>query len=308
MAPRSQTPLPKDEPKAKPLDGVAIRRLLALARPEAGRLALGMLFLLIGSISGLLYPVGLRFVVDEVLNKRRFDLINRVAELALMLFAIQGIAIGLRAYLFSTSGERVVTKLRDAVYRSLMRQEVGFFDARKTGELTSRLASDASVLQNTVAANVSMTLRAGVQVLGALAMLFYTSPQLTLMMLAVVPPVALGAVAYGRRVRRLSRDVQDALAQASEVAEESLAGIRTVRSFAAEELEARRYHGAVFKSFDLARRRAGIAAMFMSGASIGAYTAIGLVLWYGLKLVSQDRLSQGALVSFVIYTMTMAFS
>src|SRR5262245_53889417 len=109
MAPRSQTPSPKDEPKAKPLDGVAIRRLLALARPESRRLALGMLFLFIGSVSNLVYPQGLQFVVDEVLNKKRFEKINMVAAIALVLFAIQGIAIGLRAYLFSTSGERIVT-------------------------------------------------------------------------------------------------------------------------------------------------------------------------------------------------------
>src|SRR3954469_777609 len=133
MAPRSERALPRDEPNAKPLDGVAIRRLLALARPAAGPPALGILFLFLGSISNLFYPKGLQFVVDEVLNKKRFDLINQMAEVGLVLFAIQAIAIAVRYYLSSTSGERIVTKLRDAVYRSLMRQEVAFFDARKTG-------------------------------------------------------------------------------------------------------------------------------------------------------------------------------
>ncbi|HEY8210464.1 MAG TPA: ABC transporter transmembrane domain-containing protein [Myxococcaceae bacterium] len=308
MAPRSQNSLPKDEPNAKPLDGVAIQRLLALARPEAGRLLLGMVFLFLGSATTLLYPQGLKYMVDEVLAKGRTDLMDQAALVLLVVFALQSAAVALRFYLFSTSGERIVTRLRDSVYQSLVRQEVAFFDARKTGELTSRLQSDASVLQSTVSANVSMALRNGVQVLGALGMLFYTSPQLTLMMLAVVPPVALGAVAYGRRVRRLSRDVQDALAQASEVAEESLAGIRTVRSFAAEEVEAKRYHDAVFKSFDLARTRARFAAMFMSAASFGAYGAIALVLWYGGRMVTSGALSQGSLVSFILYTMTMAFS
>jgi len=309
MAPRSQRPLPKDEPNAKPLDGVAIRRLLALAKPEAGRLALGMVFLVLGSLTTLLYPQGLKFLVDEVLNKGRADLLDRAALVLIGVFAVQGVAMAMRFYLFSTSGERVVTRLRDAVYRSLMRQEIAFFDERKTGELTSRLGSDTSVLQNTVSANVSMVLRNGIQVLGALGMMLYTSPRLTLMMLAVVPPVALGAVAYGRRVRKLAREVQDALAQANEVAEESLAGIRTVRSFAAEELEAQRYHGAVYQSYELARRRAQVAATFMSAATTAGYGAMALVLWYGGHLVlTQHSLTQGSLVSFIIYTMTLAFS
>ncbi|HVE84900.1 MAG TPA: ABC transporter transmembrane domain-containing protein [Myxococcales bacterium] len=285
-----------------------MRRLLGLARPEALRLLLGMVFLFLGSVTTLFYPQGLKYIVDEALAKHRIDLIDQAAKVLLLVFAIQGAAIALRYYLFSTSGERVVTRLRDAVYRSLMRQEVAFFDGRKTGELTSRLAADTTVLQSAVSANVSMALRNGLQVLGALSMLFYTSPKLTLMMLAVVPPVALGAVAYGRRVRGLSRDVQDALAQATDVAEESLSGIRTVRSFAAEELEIRRYHQAVTRSYDLARRRAQVAAFFMSAASTGAYSAIALVLWYGGRMVASGTFSQGALVSFVLYTMTMAFS
>ncbi|HYV50229.1 MAG TPA: ABC transporter transmembrane domain-containing protein [Myxococcaceae bacterium] len=309
MAPRSERTIPKDEPNAKPLDGVAIRRLLSLARPEGARLALGMVFLALGSTTMLLYPQGLKYLVDEVLDKGRADLLDRAALALIGVFAVQGVAMAMRFYLFSTSGERVVTRLRDAVYRSLMRQEVAFFDERKTGELTSRLSSDTSVLQNTVSANVSMVLRNGIQVLGALAMMLYTSPQLTVLMLAVVPPVALGAVAYGRRVRKLAREAQDALAQANEVAEESLAGIRTVRSFAAEEVEAQRYHGAIYRSFDLARRRARVAATFMSAATTAGYGAMALVLWYGGHLViTRHALSKGDLVSFVMYTMTLAFS
>ena len=298
----------KDEPKPRPMDGVAIRRLLALARPEAGRLAVGMVALFVGSISTLFYPQGLKFIVDEALAKQLPEKIDWAVKVLVVLFVIQGVAIAVRYYLFSTSGERIVARLRDAVYRSLMQQEVAFFDGRKTGELTSRLASDTTVLQSTVSANVSMVMRNAVQVLGALAMLFYTSPSLTLTMLAVVPPVALGAVAYGRRVRRLSREVQDALAKASEVAEESLSGIRTVRSFAAEELEIQRYHAAVDKSFQLARKRARLAASFMSVASTAAYSSIALVLWRGGRMVIDKALTQGDLVSFFFYTMTVAFS
>jgi ATP-binding cassette subfamily B protein len=127
-------------------------------------------------------------------------------------------------------------------------------------------------------------------------------------MLAVVPPVALGAVLYGRRVRKLSRDVQDALAASSDVAQESIAGIRTVRAFAAEPREAARYDRAVMSSFELARSRAVLAATFMAVASFAAGAAASAVLWYGGRLVVSGALSAGALVSFLVYTLIVAFA
>jgi ATP-binding cassette subfamily B protein len=141
-----------------------------------------------------------------------------------------------------------------------------------------------------------------------MGLLFYTSPRLPLVMLAVVPPVAFGAVAYGRRVRKLSRDVQDALASGSEVAEEVLGGIRTVRAFDAERHEAARYASAVARSFDIAKKRALTAATFMGVASFAAYLAAVAVLWYGGRLVAGGGLTAGGLTSFLVYTLLVAFS
>ena len=218
---------------------LSVARLIALARPEWPRLALGTLFLLIGSGASLVYPQGIRVVIDGALGGTSTATIDRVALGMAAVSLVFGVSIALRFVLFSVAGERVVSRLREQLYRSIIDQEIGFFDARRTGELTSRLSSDTGVLQNAVSVNVSMALRSVAQAAGGVAFLFYTSPVLTALMLAVVPAVALGAVFYGRRVRRLARDVQDALAVAGEVAEESIAGVRTVRSFAAEEIESR---------------------------------------------------------------------
>ena len=128
-------------------------------------------------------------------------------------------------------------------------------DLRRTGELTSRLTADATVVQNTVSVNLSMGLRNLVMVVGGLAMLLVTSPPLTALMLALVPPVALGAVIVGRRMSKLAKAAQDALARANEAAEESIAGIRTVRAFAREQAEAERYGERVWESFRVSRRR-----------------------------------------------------
>jgi len=287
---------------------IPLRRLLALARPEVASLVGGTFFLLVSSAATLAYPKAIGGLVDEALGSRSRDVLDRLALLMLGVFVVQGVAMALRAYLFNTAGERVVSRLRKDLFRALLSQEVAFFDARRTGELTSRLALDTTVLQNTVTSNISMALRYTVQALGGVGLLLYTSPRLTGVMLAIVPAVAVGAVLYGRRVRGISRQVQDALAASSEVAEEDLSGIRTVRSFAAEPHEVERYGHAVDRAFTLARKRTLQSSIFMGAVSIAGYGGIAAVLWYGGRLVVDGHLSVGALTSFLIYTMLVAFS
>ncbi|WP_437601791.1 ABC transporter transmembrane domain-containing protein [Sorangium sp. So ce590] len=297
-------------PRSGPRPGRAhLRRLLRLARPELGKLALGTLFLGVGSGISLLLPQGIRKIIDDALGPGTgVEAIDDAALWLALLIVVQAAAVALRYVLFSTAGERVVARLRAQLFEHLLRQEVAFFDDHRTGELTNRLASDTTVLQSAVSVNVSMALRFAASVIGGVAFLFYTSPRLTLLMLAVVPLVAIGSVAYGRRVRRLSRSVQDALARASEVAEEALSGIRTVRAFAAEKHEAERYSGRVAESFDLARRRIRASGSFMGVVTFAGYSAIALVLWYGGHLVVAGRMTLGGLTSFLVYTIVVAFA
>ncbi|MFP2899618.1 ABC transporter ATP-binding protein [Corallococcus sp. 4LFB] len=295
-------------PTSRRPSGVTARRLLALARPEVGALLFATVFLLISSGASLVYPQGVRILIDEALNAKNRDLIDKAALVMLAVFLVQGVATALRYYLFSTAGERVVMRLRHDFFQRLMDQEVAFFDTHRTGELTSRLASDTTVLQNTVSVNISQGLRNAVQVLGGIVLLFYTSASLTFLMLAIVPLVVVGGMVYGRRVRGLSRDVQDALAKASEVAEESLSGLRTVRSFAAEPSEVARYGNTVRHAYEVARHRARQSAAFMGGASSAGYVSAVVVFWYGGRLVVNGELSVGSLTSFLIYTMLVAVS
>jgi ATP-binding cassette subfamily B protein len=283
-------------------------RLLALAKPEWRRLSVGTVFLLVGTGLGLAYPQAIRIILDQAQSGTGTTSIDVAAMAMLGIFAAQGIAIAIRHYLFTVSGEHVVARLRERLYRHIVGQEIGFFDARRTGELTNRLSSDTSVLQNTVSVNISMVLRNAATVIGGVGLLSYTSPILTLLMLAVVPPTVVAAAYFGRRVRRLSRDVQDRLARAGEVAEETIAGIRTVRSFAREEQEVRRYGAAVMEAFDSARRRTFSIALFSGAATFAGYAAVALVLWYGGRLVVGGEMTVGALTAFILYTLLVAFS
>ncbi|MFO0760029.1 MAG: ABC transporter transmembrane domain-containing protein [Byssovorax sp.] len=292
-----------------PSPKVTYGRLLSLARPEARSLVAGTFFLAIGSAMSLLFPQAIRMIVDDALAPgKTAEPVDKAALFLMVIFGVQAVAIALRYSLFTIAGERVVTRLRATLFERLMAQDIAFFDETRTGELTSRLSSDTTTLQNTVSVNISMALRFVATVIGGIAFLIYTSPRLTLLMLAVVPPVALGAVAYGRRVRKLSREVQDALARSTEVAEEALSGIRTVRAFAAEPSEVGRYGARIDQSFQLSRTRVITASTFMGVASFAAYGAAALVLWYGGHLVIAGKLSAGGLTSFLVYTLLVAFS
>ncbi|WP_233166534.1 ABC transporter ATP-binding protein [Archangium sp. Cb G35] len=264
-----------------------------------------MFFLLIASALLLVYPRAIGEIIDQLRAGDRAQL-DRIALILVGVFLLQGVAMALRFYLFTTAGERVVTQLRQDLFASLMSQEVGFFDERRTGELTNRLASDTTVLQNAVSVNISMGLRNAAQALGCIALLFYTSPVLTGLMLAIVPAVAVGAVVYGRKVRGLSKQTQDALAAANEVAEEGLSGIRTVRSFAAERHEVDRYRSATEHAYDVARRRVVQSSFFMAGATSASYLASVVVLWYGGRLVLEEKMTAGSLTSFLIYSLMVA--
>jgi ATP-binding cassette subfamily B protein len=302
MVEDSSTEVVKEQTPPLPL-----RRLLALARPEWHRLVVATVFLLVGGAAGLAYPRVIGVLIDAAVAGG-IDTINRAAVAMAVIFAVQAVAVALRYYLFSIAGERVVTRLREQVYRSIIEQEIGFFDARKTGELTSRITADATVMQNTVSVNLSMGLRNMVMVVGGLGLLVVSSPRLTILMLALVPPVALGAVIAGRRLSKLSKKAQDALAHANEAAEEAIAGIRTVRSFSRETAEAARYGERIWESYGISRRRMRVVAVFIGAMNLAAFGSVSAVLWFGGRMVMAGDLTVGELASFILYTLIVAMS
>jgi len=283
------------------------QRLLGLARPEVPLLAVASVALLVSSAMSLAYPQAAGWLVDAMIGESAGNL-NQLGVLLVVLFAVQSVFSMLRAWLFTVAGERIVARLRGDLYRAIIGQDIAFYDASRTGELTNRLSSDTSVLQNAVTVNISMALRFGLSVIGGAGFMLYSSPQLALTASAIVPIVAIGAAVYGRWMRTLSRKVQDALARSTDVAEETFQAVRTVRSFAREPQEVARYEVAVDEAYHLAAQRALAYGVFQGGLGFAGYAALAIVVWRGGVLVQAGVLTVGEVTSFLFYTMMVAMS
>ena len=297
-----------DQMPQVPRSKIGFLRLVALARPEFKMLFWGTLMLVASSAMGLLYPQAVRVFVDDAVKSGDHTQLNRAAGAMFIIFLVQSLTAAARYFWFTIAGERIVMHLRNRLYETILHQEMDFFDRNRTGDLLSRLASDATILQNAASVNISMLVRSLAMVAGGTALLFWTSPKLTALMLASVPPVALGAAWFGGRVKRLSRVAQDKQGLASTVAEETISGIRTVRSFAAESREELRYGDALMQSFQTARKRIRLISTFMASASVLGLTSVTAVIWYGGMLVMNGQLTLGNLTAFILYTISTAIS
>ncbi len=285
-----------------------LKRMLSLVRPYWKGLAVATFALFVASGISLLYPQAARYAIDDVIKVGQQQNMKLLGLGLLGIFAVQALFVGLRYYLFTVIGDRVVADLRKQLFSAVLAQEMGFFDDNRTGELTSRLTSDTQAIQSAVTTNVSMGLRYGVQAIGGMIVLFVTSLKLSVVMIVAVP-IAVGvAFFYGRKLRRISRDVQDAIAESTSVAEESIAGIRTVRSFARENHERDNYDEQVERSFDFAKYRAKLGAFFTSGVTFLSYGAIAVILWFGSILVIDKEMTPGELAAYILYTLFVAVS
>lgn len=285
---------------------LSFQRLVSVAKPEFKSLSWGLFFLIISSGSALVYPQVIRWMVDNVLQTKRLDWLWWSVGVLFVVFVLQGIASAVRYFLFTYSGERIALKLRQRLFKNLMAQEVSFFDFHRTGELLSRLASDCGTLQNTVSVNISQGLRNLGQVVGGLGFMLYTSWQLTLIMLVLIPPIALFAAIYGKKIRAHSRALQEAIANSSIVAEETLSGVKTVKSFVRESFEVERYSGALDLALSFVKLRINAITVFMLVAMIVGFSAVCVVLAYGGYQVIIGSMTVGDLTQFLLYLMLVA--
>ena len=281
-------------------------RLLPRLRPHRGRLAVAALCLLVAAAVGLIFPQVVRHLLDAAFQRHDGALLDRIALGLLGLFALQGVMNFIQVFLLTSTTERVVAGLREDVFAHLMRLSPGFFTERRTGELTSRLSSDLTIIQSLFSTWISEMSRQVLFLVGGIVLLTLTHPRLTTTTLAVTPVVIGAAFLFGRRLRRASTGVQDRIAEAMAGADEAFAQIRTVQSFRREDSEVRRYGAHLAGVVTAAIARAKLRALFFGVVGFVAFGGVVAVLWEGGQLVLEGALTPGALVSFLLYAITVA--
>jgi ATP-binding cassette, subfamily B, bacterial MsbA len=281
-------------------------RLLAYAKPYRSRLAVAFVSLIIATSFGLAFPQVIRMLIDAAFIERDSARLNYLALLLIGMFACQAAFSFLRSYFLSSTGERIVADVRTGLYSHLIDLPASFFASKRVGELTSRLASDVSVIQTVTTGSISELLRLTLVLVGGIAIIAVTNPRLTFLMLAIVPVVIVAAHFYGRYIRRLSTRVQDKVADASSVLEETLSAIRTVQSFVREDYERSRYGGRIQESLKLAIKRSVAGAGFIGFIILVVYSGIVVVLWFGSRMVLSGELTAGELIAFVLYTFVVS--
>jgi len=290
-----------------------LTRLLSLAHPERWRIGGAVGLLLISSAVSISVPFFIGKLMDIIFSdpQSNEEMLKRLKEMCFLLgfvFAAGAVANTGRIYMMQTSGQRIVQRLRSNAFRSVISQEVAFFDKEKSGELINRLATDTSLVSRAITDNISDGLRATAQAIGGVSLMVYTSPKLAGISLAVVPPIVLFAVLYGRYVRKITKNVQDKLAESSSVAEEKFANIRTVRAFGQESKEMNLYNAVVTDIYDLARKEAIARSLFYGYNGFTGNMIAMMVLYSGGCMMIDSQITVGDLTSFMLYTVYVGVS
>jgi subfamily B ATP-binding cassette protein MsbA len=274
--------------------------MLAYLRPYRGWMAAAIGAMLVATSVGLVLPLAVGQLVNAITGATQFPL-NQVVLGLLGIAALQAIFSLVQTYALSFVGERVVSDLRIQAFSHLQRLSLGFFSNRRTGEITSRITNDVALIQTTLTSNVATLLQSIVQFIGALVLMLIVSWQLSILALILVPTVTALGMFFGRRLRGLSTQVQDRLAESAAVLEESTAGVRVVQSFAREPYEIGRFTDAIEATFQMALRRARVRAIFLPLIALIGWGTMAGVLYVGAQLVLSGAMQAGDLVAFMLY-------
>ncbi|KAJ3079967.1 ATP-binding cassette sub- B member 10, mitochondrial [Rhizoclosmatium hyalinum] len=213
-----------------------------------------------------------------------------------------------RIMLMRKAGERIIERLRNRIFDNIIRQDVRFFDENRTGEIISRLSADTVLVGKSITQNISDGLRNGVMAMVGVGMMLYVNVNLTVTMMAIIPPIAVAAIYYGRIVRKLSEQTQKATSDTTQVAQEKLDAIRTVRAFSQEPRESKMYAKETHEVYNLSMKEAFATGTFYSSAGFAGNFVAMAILYYGGSLVADSVITPGELTSFFLYSTYVGFS
>lgn len=282
-----------------------LRLLFPYVLRYRGRALFALVALIVAALATLAVPLAVRRMIDFGFSGEKSLIDNYFAVMICVVFVLS-MASAFRYYLVTTLGERIVSDLREQVFGHLIALSSAFFDRGQTGEMMSRLTADTTQIKAAVGASVSVALRNLVLFLGAGAMMVITSPRLSMFVLAAIPVIVLPLVAFGRAVRKRSRQAQDSLAEASAYAAETIGAVRTVQAFTSEAYAAKRFGGAVEMAFQAARHSTLSRAILTAIGIFLVFASVVIVLWVGAMDVLSGDMTPGRLGQFVLYAVFAA--
>jgi subfamily B ATP-binding cassette protein MsbA len=290
------------------LTGIPWGRLLGYLRPHLRLFALAVVALVVSTGFGLLLPLVVGTLVNEVVNA------GDAAALDQMLLALVGITLVLAVAGFTETwslgvmGERIVARLREQVFDRLVTLELDFYVRRRVGELISRLSSDVTQVRSMLTQTLTSLLSSLLGLIGSIAVLFLLSPNLLVLILVLAPAMVTIAVVFARPLRRLSTRVQDSIAASTTTAEEALSGIRVVKSFGREDWERQRYGEDLRGVVGMATRLVTYRGLFSSMMLILGFGTLTILLWFTGHQVIEGALTLGALTAFLLYGIAIGSS
>jgi ATP-binding cassette subfamily B protein len=263
--------------------------------------------LILTSLITLALGQGVRLVIDEGILSQSLSSLNTMLSFVMVLVIFMAMGTFVRFYLVTWLGERVSADLRNDVFQHLVRMHPSYFEENQSGEIMSRLTTDTTLLQSIIGSSLSFALRNALTVTGGLIMLFVTNLKLTAVVMLGVPAVIVPALLMGRRVRTLSRESQDTVADVGSYAGEIIRQVKTVQSYSRETFEIDAFAAEVNKAFDVAKRRIRTRSLLLGLVIMLSFTAIAAMVWVGGYDVMTGRMSGGELAAFVFYALMVAF-
>jgi ATP-binding cassette, subfamily B, bacterial len=280
-----------------------LRRLLPFVLRYPWRLILMVTFLMVGAFSTLILPSFAGNLIDKGFTAKNLDMVSAYGWLIIGVAGLMAVANGVRFYFVAVLGERVLTDIRRDVFDHLLTLDSAFFDTHRVGELTSRLNGDVATIRGAVGWTLASTLRNILTLGGAVVLMFLTSPYLALAVVIVAPALTIPMVVVGRRLRRMSRKAQDAIAEMSAMATEALGATKTIKSFTQEPEQSHQYASRAEESYEAETTRVIARAALAGAMTFTATAALVVLVWWGARAVIDGQVTAGQLAQFMIYAL-----
>ncbi|KAM8960739.1 ABC-type oligopeptide transporter ABCB9 [Pelodytes ibericus] len=283
------------------ISGATVGRLLSYSKQDSGYLIVAFFFLILCTLGEIFSPYYTGLVIDGIVVQRSLQQFSNAFVILAILAVGSSFSAGVRGGLFTFTFARLNIRIRNLLFRSLVSQEIGFFDENHTGDIISRLTSDTTIVSDVVSENVNVFLRSVMKAMGVIAFMFSLSWQLSLLTFVGFPIIMLVSRVYGKYYKKLAKDVQTALAQANSTAEETISAMKTVRSFANEQTEANMYSDKLQEVYTLYKKEAIAYTYYVWSTGFTQLVLQICILYYGGHLVISGQMTSGNLISFVIY-------